>query len=226
MKKVIGRIFLGVVVAAVSASSAYAERGDMKGDPLKWETRDTQSREARDSCAAEYREVDERGFKAALERLFATYTYFLAPSAEWNAKQNAETAAGVQTAFESFGTSIGRNNVAVWFTDRSGAASLEVAKQFCDRFGLDYSRGPYVIVSQLSLEEIESRDDFIVIRLTDLDAARSVRVLNELEQDLRRNRKPDRANLLFTEVRERFFALAVKPGNVLYGLLAVAKSGG
>ena len=172
----------------------------------------------------DYREfpvIDGQTIASATASLpeYSTYTYFLAPSVEWLSRNNPNNAAEMKKAFHAFGDAIGKKNVAIWLAGTNGEANIASAKDVCDWFGLGYNDGPYVIVAAKPIENCQDVDEVVIIRLTDLDEFRSIRVLNTLEQDLRQRGRPNREELLYVELRERLIALASTPGSVIAGLL-------
>ena len=119
---------------------------------------------------------------------FKTYSLFLIPSSEWLGR--SEELLELHGAFQSFGDAIGDDHLAVWFrgADRElmSTDSLNRCKSYCDRFGLDYSGGPYVVVSDVNPDgEDAGGMEPVVIKLDRVKTSGIIRILNILEKDLR-----------------------------------------
>jgi hypothetical protein len=96
------------------------------------------------------------------------------------------------------------------------------SKLYCDRFGLDYNSGPYVVTLQKSPAVWRPGDLAVIISLTGISTDRRVHVLNILEQDLRTARQLAQRPLLFVEIRERLLSAAERHEDLLKDLLVKA----
>jgi len=98
----------------------------------------------------------EASHKEAIPKAnYKTWSLFLICNPRWMADDRAEDLTKLYKAFQAFGQTIGRNNVAVWFWNHSyqgGKATiddvdLERSSDFCSAYGLVPSKGPYVVVT-------------------------------------------------------------------------------
>ncbi|MBI3990199.1 MAG: hypothetical protein HY347_11360 [candidate division NC10 bacterium] len=64
-------------------------------------------------------------------------------------------------------------------------------------------------------DQIGPGDEIIVVKLAGISPERIVRVLNVLEQDLRRGRHIDTGSLLFEEVKQRILSAVERYADVL-----------
>jgi hypothetical protein len=100
--------------------------------------------------------------------------------------------------FRSFGYYIGGNNAARWVGDeRTRNFDLSQGKALCDSFRFDYNGGPYVVHYRIlrfssvmdqagNLEAIHLTTDFSKIDLARFAPASRYKLLNRLEQAIRR----------------------------------------
>jgi len=157
-----------------------------------------------------------------------TYTLFLLPGGLAD-EEEEDTVRNAFAAFKAFGDAIGDQKAAIWFTsdrhrslverehERAGIETphsdyVDVlrSKTYCDRFGLSYNDGPYVVTTRRRPDLVDAGDEKVVVRLTGLPLESIVRVLNILEQDLRTERVIRKRALLFAELRERALGMAGK----------------
>jgi len=137
-----------------------------------------------------------------IQKGFQTYTLFLFPSADW--LDRTEELDLLRKAYQDFGDAIGEKHLAVWFLDADNrTVSIARSKVFCDWLELDYNSGPYVITTEVYPELMRAGSKPVVIKLYDVPAAKVVRILNILEQDLRNERRIRKTALLFEEVKLR-----------------------
>lgn len=111
------------------------------------------------------------------------------------------------TVFANFGHAIGDRKLAVWLGGSgTGWVDIERGKLYADRFGLDYNHGPYIVVTSVRPDLAEQGDEIIYLRFGGIDKDRVIRVMNRLEQDLRRDREISGEALIYEEVKQRFFS--------------------
>ena len=140
---------------------------------------------------------------------------FLFPSSTW--LDETKEVEVIKKAFIAFGDAIGPKHLAVWFLDDGQQISLERSKHFSDQLNLNYSDGPFVIVSSVHPNNLLPRSNPVIIKLHGIPAARIVDILNILEQDLRTARGIRRNQLLAEEVWARLVSnsklIALMTGN-------------
>jgi hypothetical protein len=86
---------------------------------------------------------------------YSTWSLFLICNPRWMADDRAQDLTKLYKAFQAFGETIGRNNLAVWFWRHRHQASvttlddvdLERSSAFCSAYNLAPSRGPYIVVT-------------------------------------------------------------------------------
>jgi hypothetical protein len=154
---------------------------------------------------------------AALFQGYETYSLFLFPSTEW--KRKKDEVKDLYQEFMVFGDAIGDQRLAIWFSEKSDEVDIRRSKLYCDRFGLGYDDGPYVITLQKSPAVWRNGDPAVIISLGGISTERRVRVLNAIEKDLRMARELTQRPLLFVEVRERLLSAAERHKDVLKGLV-------
>lgn len=157
---------------------------------------------------------------------FSSYSIFLVPSILVEGDPWA-----LRSAFDRFGEAIGERRAAIWLDpfpyvffesiedeNARDAGNLRGprewphfdvlrSKDYCDRFGLDYNHGPYVVTTKKRPDLVTSNDERIVIRLDGVSASGMVKILNILEQDLRRDLEVRKRALLFEEIKQRIIGL-------------------
>jgi len=154
----------------------------------------------------------------------SSYSIFLVPSLSTEEKSSAAPIKVLRTEFEAFGDAIGDQRAAIWLkpapypspaalAEESVALSLHYvdvlrSKDYCDRFGLNYNDGPYVVTTQVRPDLVTPKDKRVVIRLGGLSDDDMQHVLNLLEQDLRQAREIRQRQLLYEEVKDRLFEMA------------------
>ena len=181
--------------------------------------------------------------RRAIPQGFNSYVLFLVPSAESLLETKYGQIAGLVKAFSEFGESIGDSRAAVWLSSgragflptRSPGKSIPDliapqpadtlrSKSYCDRFGLAYNDGPYVLAMKKRPDLMSRLDEYVIIRLHGLEPERIIRVLTVLSEDLRRNHDVRRRALLYEEVKQRILAILHQHLDVLKGVVgAVAK---
>lgn len=154
---------------------------------------------------------------AALFQGYETYSLFLLPSTEWKRRKTEVQA--LYEEFRAFGDAIGEQRLAIWFSEKSGDLDIRRSKLYCDRFGLSYDGGPYVVTLRKSPAAWKNGDPAVIISLGGISSDRRVRVLNAIEQDLRQARELKQRPLLFVEVRERLLSAMEQNKDFLKGLV-------
>jgi hypothetical protein len=153
---------------------------------------------------------------AAVFQGYDTYSLFLFPSAEW--KQKKDDIKQLYEEFSAFGDAIGDRRLALWFSEKNDDVDIRRSKLYCDRFGLDYNNGPFVVTLQKSPAVWRTGDLAVIVSLGGISPERRLRVLNVLEQDLRTARELSQRPLLFVEIRERLLSAAERHKDDLQGI--------
>jgi|GEM_PF-3348902 hypothetical protein len=157
---------------------------------------------------------------------FLSYSVFLVPN-ELYAKENILLIDDLHKAFNSFGEAIGDKRIAIWFSNdrqakiteepsfnsnsvlmRIQGVDVKRSKDYCDRFGLNYSDGPYVITTKYRPDHVTSADEKVVIKLKRISPEGIIKILNILEQDLRLDKNISKRQLLYEEVKQRIITTA------------------
>src|SRR4029077_1287056 len=149
-----------------------------------------------------------------------SYSLFLIPDARWRDAEYQQPMAAIWKTFDAFGRSIGDRRVAIWFLDLDGKLDIDRSKFYCDRFGLGYNDGPYVVTTKKRPDLLQPKDEIVVIKLGGISAARIPSVLQVLEQDLRTNRDIRRGTLVYEEVKQRMLTLSEKYPDALQDVLS------
>lgn len=94
---------------------------------------------------------------AAIPNNFKTYSLFLVCNPEWLAPENSKGLYSLYLRYNSFGRTIGDDNLAVWFvkSEFKGDDDQELAKEtdversvrFCKAWKLKPSEGPHIVVT-------------------------------------------------------------------------------
>jgi hypothetical protein len=139
---------------------------------------------------------------------FAAYSLFLFPSAEWGGIELKDELNKIRNAFSSFGDATGNQIAAIWFTTRFDGVTPDIgrSKYYADRFGLNYNDGPFVVTSSVRPDAVTEKDELVVIKLGGVSAKRVVKILNVLEQDLRRHISIRKRPLIFEEIKQRLLS--------------------
>lgn len=157
---------------------------------------------------------------------FKAYTMFLFPSDEWSKPELRENLRDISQNFSSFGSSIGDERAAIWFTnDRqfhnpirgrySHVPDIKRSKYYCDLLKLNYNDGPYIVTSLKRPDLLYSKEDLIVIKLGGIAPQRIVKVLNILEQDLRTEAKVRKRSLYFEEIKQRLLSVGERNSDIV-----------
>jgi len=152
-----------------------------------------------------------------------SYTLLLIPDDRWREDRLRSLRDSVWRAFDAFGRAIGEKRIAIWFLDNDGNVDTVRAKDYCDRFGLDYNGGPYVVTASKRPDLLKQGDQIVVIKLGEISTERIPAVLNVLQQDLRRGDAIREGTLRFEEVWQRVRTALDAQGGVLKGVLASLK---
>jgi len=144
---------------------------------------------------------------------YKAYCMFLVPSDDW--KHRSEDLTQLRQKFLDFGDQIGDETAAVWFLAAESihkreqlSVDVKRSKDYCDRFHLSYSEGPFVLVMRRRPDLLKPGDEILVIKLHDIDASGVISILNILEEDLRAERSLRRRTLVFEEVKQRIMTAA------------------
>ncbi len=174
---------------------------------------------------------------------FQTYSLFLVPTLSLGKdakKDDLDAIFALKAAFQSFGTAIGDRKAAIWLLDalpnatvrrkapKDSTDSLEAAegidtlrsKYYCDKLGLNYNDGPYVVTTRIRPDHLSSTDEKVIIKLGGISADRLIAVLNILEQDLRLEQQIRKRTLLFEEIEQRMLTLTSRYPDALKGVLS------
>jgi hypothetical protein len=136
---------------------------------------------------------------------FSTYILALIPSPEL--AENSKWIWDFRKKFDALGDSIGEKNAAIWLGQRYGESiNIERNKGYCDLYNLNYNDGPYIVVTNKRPDLVSAGDEIIFVKLSNISADRVSRVMNLLEQDLRKERDIRRRILLFEEVKQRLLS--------------------
>lgn len=137
---------------------------------------------------------------APLPEGFKSYSILLMPSsAHWDDRQSS----GMVRSFLTFGYAIGEHRAATLLLDQWEKPDLEWSKHYCDRLGLNYNDGPYVVTSAKRPDLLKKGDEFVVLRFSNIAPERAVKLLNELEQDLRTQSTLSKRALEYEEIKQR-----------------------
>ena len=151
---------------------------------------------------------------------YKAYSLFLIPSSDWQAKN--EELRALRSAFTDFGDAIGDQRLAVWFSNEDDT-KLDVnrSKSYCDRLGLSYNDGPFVVTTMSHPDAVKKEDQAVVIKLAGISITRAISILNILEQDLRTERQIRSRSLLFEEVKQRLMTAKDRHGPELKDLATI-----
>ena len=125
----------------------------------------------------------------AIPENYKSWSLFLLCNPGWSLDSEANDIEQLYSDFEAFSRSIGRENVAVWFTTEpvsldkgaipSAGYDFERAAELCSLYHLPPSKGPYIIVTTVYPDRIAPLQEFFKVSLHNLDA-RSIRRLLDL----------------------------------------------
>jgi len=139
-----------------------------------------------------------------------TYSLFLAPSNEL--KNMSDLIAKLKSVFIDFGESIGDHNAAIWLaSDNNIGIDIQRSKHYSDIFDLDYNKGPYVVVTK-SHPDNDGVHHAVVISLRYVSPKRAIRILNFLEQDIRKERELRKRRLKYEEISQKLLSIAEENG--------------
>lgn len=145
-----------------------------------------------------------------------SYSLFLFPSTEWSKNPDNKR---LLEQFQSFGDAIGDKHLALWFAITADEIDVLRSKEYCDRFGLNYNDGPYVVTIQKSPATWKRPDALYTIQLGGISAERRIAVLNVLEQDLRTEQRINQRNLLYAEIENWLLSEMEAHKDLLKGLI-------
>lgn len=137
----------------------------------------------------------------------SSYSLFLIPDDRWRSPMYLPNRDALWRAFMTFGQSIGDDHAAVWFLDQEENIDVLRGQEYCDRFGLSYNDGPYVVTVRKRPDLLGQGDEIVVIRMNGIAPDRVQLVLNRLAQDLRRGRAPGTGALVYEELKQRMITL-------------------
>lgn len=154
-----------------------------------------------DNCDTEY--LEDRF--SDVPKDYKIYTLFLVPD-EYLARKSTEV---LRNSFKRFGESIGPSQAAIWLGNSVGMIDVDHARYYCDRLDLNYNDGPYLLTSRVRPSDLEPDSELMIIKLNSMSSDGVIRILNDLEQELRRGRVPG-DSLVWAELKERISTLAEK----------------
>jgi hypothetical protein len=134
------------------------------------------------------------------------------PSIAYRADPNSR---GLVQTFLSFGYAIGEKGAATLLIDPSEEVDLEWSKFYCDRLGLNYNDGPYVVTSPKRPDLLRKGDEFVVLRFSNIAPDRAVMLLNELERELRTQLAASKRTLEYEEVKQRMLTFTDRNSDLL-----------
>ena len=144
------------------------------------------------------------------------YVLFLAPDYAW-VKANGSNLSFLHDAFSTFGNALGGQGLAIWFSGNGDPAAVDVSRSarycttvfhFGSRYHLSLNTGPYVVITGTRPDRWATANDVVVIKLAGISQARTVALLNDIEQQLLENGKINRGSMLFSEVESRLATMA------------------
>ncbi len=140
--------------------------------------------------------------------IYQNYALLLFPSTEWLSNSKKETTQSIFRSFKDFGDAIGERNAAIWFVDHSGKTDVSRSKEYCRKYNLSYNSGPYIVVMPKHPDKLTSKDEVVVIRISNISPDKVTPILNTLEEDLLISRRIRRRKLLYEEIKQRIFTVA------------------
>ncbi len=117
----------------------------------------------------------------------------------------------LRAAFFDLGQSIGNKKLAIWLgaDNHTDLYNYDESRWYCDRFGLDYMRGPYIVVTAARPDKWRPSEEFLEVRLTNLSPSGMISVIETLDQALRRNQEGSPSGrwvLLYEEIKNRLLS--------------------
>lgn len=157
----------------------------------------------------------------------APYVLFLAPDYGW-VHANHSDLSELHGAFENFGSALGGDGLAIWFTSGGDFASVDVPRSarycaktfhFGSKYALSLNSGPYILITGTRPDQWSNADDVVILKLSGLTQRQVISLLNDLEQQILEGKKPNGGRLLFTEVESRLETLAQQHSKVLQAMI-------
>jgi hypothetical protein len=149
-------------------------------------------------------------FGGALPDGLESYSLFLFPDSRWLERPLADELPTLWQAFFEFGRSIGDDHAAIWFLDDEDNADVLRSQEYCQRFGLNYNDGPYVVVVHKRPDLLEADDEIVVIRMGGIAPERVLSILNRLSRDLRTSGRIGTGALVYEELKQRLVTQITK----------------
>lgn len=147
---------------------------------------------------------------------FESYTLYLDPNADFSTN-SIKVKHYLFSSFMSLGKSIGDNHASVWFQAENNPTNIDElrSKTYCDKLGLSYNNGPYIVFTRKRPDLLSSGDEVVVIRLTNIDPNRIVYIINILNEDIRRGNKTRINMLLYEELKQRILSFCVRHSDLI-----------
>ena len=128
--------------------------------------------------------------EAIYSKTYNTYsTFFFSRSIDITNDEKKRIEA-LKKSFVLFSDSIGEKNIGIWVGSTLDKFSTKESKKLCDKYNLSYNDGPYLIISKNNplINNVNIND--IIIDFSGINYNRIKYILNEIEQDIRRNEYP------------------------------------
>ena len=121
-----------------------------------------------------------------LKKSYDSYTIFFSAQKIDLTNEEKNKQKYLQKAFNSFGKSIGDNNIAIWTGKSYRKFDIDVSKDLCDLYSLSYSNGPYIVFSRNNpITSKQKLNNDVILDFSSVNASRIKYVLNEIEQKIR-----------------------------------------
>lgn len=127
---------------------------------------------------------------------YESYTLFLIPSNYWITENQQKASDMLKKLFHEFGDAIGADHDAVYFIDpdnEKNEADVNRSKWYCDKYGLDYVHGPYLVYTE-EYPDLAKADEVIVTQFNNIDSNRIVMYIQELAKSIRTGKKPKKTS--------------------------------
>jgi hypothetical protein len=136
----------------------------------------------------------DNNFNLSRLKNFQTVTLFFAPGYQYHEEPNSAYNMKMEVlgkAFTSFSNAIGRNNMALWIGDDRRGYVFDIlrGKSYADRYGLDYSNGPYIVWTNVASFLNGEVKPSLIISFSQVKPERIAYILNELERQIRKENR-------------------------------------
>jgi hypothetical protein len=151
---------------------------------------------------------------------YGVYSLFIIPNKSWSRKDELSQ---LKEVFQNFGDAIGNSRLAIWLEDEKTGVDINRSKWYCDLLRLSYNDGPYVVTTRHRPDQIKQGEEIVLINLSGISVGRAEKVLNVLEEDMRKNSLSKRRALIFEEVKQRLLTMLEEQGGALKVAVSILK---